>query len=159
MHFLKPGYIFVSSDPVMVKTILGSCVSLVLYDPVSGLGGINHYVHPRLSGDDPRTAMYAGPSIHELFRLFALHGGVTVRSRLHLYGGARHDSMDGHIGGANIEIARREIAKRSLNIYHEDVGGRRGRRVFFNLADGSVIIEPITPLMRAGPSPTSRTNG
>lgn len=42
---LLQGEVHVSGDPaVEVSTVLGSCVSTCLYDPVARIGGINHFL-------------------------------------------------------------------------------------------------------------------
>ena len=45
-HFLHPGAVRFSASPELVETILGSCVSITLRDPVSGLTAISHCVLP-----------------------------------------------------------------------------------------------------------------
>ncbi|HEX2974864.1 MAG TPA: chemotaxis protein CheD, partial [Bacteroidales bacterium] len=49
-HFLYPSTLFVSREPVIVNTILGSCVAVCLYDTLLKYGGINHYMLPLWNG-------------------------------------------------------------------------------------------------------------
>ena len=44
--YLHPGQIFVSAESYAVTTILGSCVSACLWDPLTKIGGINHFLLP-----------------------------------------------------------------------------------------------------------------
>ncbi len=39
-----PGDCYVSTDEVVIGTILGSCVSACLYDPVNRIVGMNHFL-------------------------------------------------------------------------------------------------------------------
>ena len=41
---IYPGEFYVSSGPELISTVLGSCVSIVLYDPIAAVGGMNHYM-------------------------------------------------------------------------------------------------------------------
>ncbi len=41
-HFLYPATLFFKPVPYLIKTILGSCVAVCLYDPVKKIGGMNH---------------------------------------------------------------------------------------------------------------------
>jgi chemotaxis protein CheD len=45
------------------------------------------------------------------------------------------------IGDENIAAARKEFARHCIPIIAEDVGGRKGRTVLFDLSDGSVRIQ------------------
>ena len=43
---ILPGEFFVSRDPMIVYTVLGSCISACIRDPVAGVGGMNHFMLP-----------------------------------------------------------------------------------------------------------------
>lgn len=43
---ILPGEFFVSATPMIVYTVLGSCVSACIRDPVAGVGGMNHFMLP-----------------------------------------------------------------------------------------------------------------
>ena len=46
---LHPGEYFCSSENILMSTILGSCVSVVLYDSRKKQGGLNHFLLPRVT--------------------------------------------------------------------------------------------------------------
>ena len=64
----------VSSDPedILVTHALGSCVGIVLHDPVAGVGGILHYMLPLSSLDPVKAAknpfMFGDTGIPEFFQ-------------------------------------------------------------------------------------------
>lgn len=39
------GQYFASAHPAIIQTILGSCISVCLFDPVTKIGGMNHILH------------------------------------------------------------------------------------------------------------------
>ncbi len=41
---IMPGEYFVSQDPMIVYTVLGSCVSVCIRDTVLAIGGMNHFM-------------------------------------------------------------------------------------------------------------------
>ena len=45
-HFLYPGQVFVTRDPITISTILGSCAAVCLWDRHKKAGGMNHYLLP-----------------------------------------------------------------------------------------------------------------
>ena len=45
-HFLYPGQVFVTREPIVISTILGSCAAVCLWDRHKKAGGMNHYLLP-----------------------------------------------------------------------------------------------------------------
>ena len=43
---ILPGEFFVSREPMVVYTVLGSCISACVRDPIAGVGGMNHFMLP-----------------------------------------------------------------------------------------------------------------
>ena len=43
---ILPGEYFVSREPMVVYTVLGSCISACVRDPIAGVGGMNHFMLP-----------------------------------------------------------------------------------------------------------------
>src|SRR6185437_8629580 len=67
---ILPGEFFVSPDPMIVYTVLGSCVSACVRDPVAGVGGMNHFMLPKPKdvgndswGESTRYGSYAMESL------------------------------------------------------------------------------------------------
>ena len=57
--YLHPGRLLVSTEPAAVTTILGSCVSVCLWDESRGIGGMNHHLLP--DGEGVRWTPFSGP--------------------------------------------------------------------------------------------------
>ena len=53
---IYPGEFWASGGEEMISTVLGSCVSIILYDPVSGVGGMNHFMLAKDSGHSAGAA-------------------------------------------------------------------------------------------------------
>jgi len=70
--FLHAGQISVATEPTEITTILGSCVAICLWDPGSGVGGMNHYMLPNDIGSNYVTARYASFATSEHSRRAAL---------------------------------------------------------------------------------------
>ncbi len=45
--YLHPGEVYVTGEPTRITTILGSCVSVCLFDARAGVAGLNHFLLPR----------------------------------------------------------------------------------------------------------------
>ena len=51
-----PGQFVITSVPALISTVLGSCVSVCLWDSESHIGGLNHYLLPGNESDESGNA-------------------------------------------------------------------------------------------------------
>ena len=144
--YLHPGRFTVSAEPTLVTTILGSCVSLCLWDGASGIGGINHFLLPE-SLSATRSPRFARPACEDLLeRLLAL-GARRTSLRGKLFGGAAlSGGAAGSIGSRNVDAARQFVVEAAIPLVAEDVGGGRGRKLLFETASGAAWVR----LLRCG---------
>jgi chemotaxis protein CheD len=154
-QFLEPGGLCVSSRPMMVKTILGSCVAVCLYDGKTKIGGINHYVLPHPTPHDPPSDRYGSYSIERLIKKMHDKGASIRRLRAWVVGGARPLGGDKgpQVGEANRHVAVEMLAQHGIPIVKEETGGENGRRVFFHTGTGEIIVSRIekNPALWNGP--------
>ena len=126
---------------------LGSCIAVVLHDPVAVMGGIAHVMLPShtLARDQERPAKFADTGIpllvEELVRLGAERGRIVAR----LIGGARmFDAavMGGtvHMGARNVLACRAALEEAGVALGAEDVGGGRGRSILYDVEKGTVAV-------------------
>jgi chemotaxis protein CheD len=140
------GECCVSNDPrdVLVSHALGSCIAVLIYDPVVRVAGLLHYMLPE-SGLDPAKAaakpfLFADTGIHQLFRRAHLLGAVRSRLVVMAAGGAQMMAPDGsfNIGKRN-QLAMRDILlKAGVVLRREEVGGVSARTVRIEVATGRV---------------------
>ena len=121
----------VSNDPnAVIATLLGSCVSACMYDPVMRVGCMNHFLLPGEGGGG--QAERYGVHLMELLVNGLLKLGVN-RQNLQdkLFGGANTVRGLGSIGTSNAKFAREFLARESITCIGGSLGGERGRRVQF----------------------------
>ncbi|UCG78639.1 MAG: chemotaxis protein CheD [Nitrospirota bacterium] len=151
-HFLNAGVIFVGEGAYDVTTILGSCVSVCLYDKVLKVGGINHYLLPLWNGDGLESPRYGNVAITKLIKKMESAGSSKKNMIAKVFGGASVINNGGNglmnIGERNIEIAKEILKKERLRIVGEDVGGDLGRKLIFDTYEGSVLVKKLTPLKK-----------
>src|SRR5690554_372550 len=87
-HFLYPSTLFASREPYVVKTILGSCVAICLWDPVTKIGGINHYMLPTWNGNDLASPKYGNIAIDKLLERMIFLGAKRENLKAKIFGGA-----------------------------------------------------------------------
>lgn len=141
-YFLNPGFVYVSETPVKITTILGSCVSICLYDRRLAYGGMNHYLLP-FCGSEAPTSKYGDVAISALLDTFADFGSEASDLEAWIVGGASfsgtHDVL--RVGEQNISVARTMLAERSIKIRAMEVGGTNGRRITMESCRGTVSVK------------------
>jgi chemotaxis protein CheD len=143
MAYLHPGRVVAFGEPAQITAILGSCVSVCLYNPSRGVGGMNHFVLPHASGAETRSARFAEPAFEQLLSVLRLLGAAPSGLYARLFGGARsRDAMGGEapIGQRNVEAARSLLDRYAIPVVAEDVGGTRGRKVLFETSSGEAWV-------------------
>lgn len=120
-------------------TVLGSCIAACIYDPVAGIGGMNHYLLP-LDKRDRQCARYGDEALPRLLQQLYRAGAARHRLRAKLYGGARTLACDADIGKMNIALALEFLRKHEIALGDTDVGGRAARFVKFHPATGRSFI-------------------
>lgn len=143
-HYLYPGAIFVHSRPHLVTTVLGSCVSVCLWDSVTRVGGINHYLLPFWNGEGLPTPKYGNIAIVKLIeKMLASPGCKKSHLIAKVFGGASMwEKGTGllAVGDRNCELAKDLLQKHDIPIQAHDLGGKVGRKLIFNTVDGSVMV-------------------
>jgi chemotaxis protein CheD len=135
-------------------TVLGSCIAACIYDPVAGIGGMNHYLLPHTRRPDGRNARYGDEAMPRLLEQLCRAGAVRHRLRAKLYGGARTLSCDADIGEMNITLALEFLSEHDIPVVDTDLGGRTARVIKFHPATGRSFIR--TTRRRKLPSPAPR---
>jgi chemotaxis protein CheD len=141
---LTVGQHHVTSDPnEELVTLLGSCVSACIRDPMNGVGGMNHFLLP---GDPQQARNPAGDSLRygafameQLLNDIISHGGNRGRLEVKLFGAASLMKSGMQIGAWNASFAREFMAREGLPVVAEDLGGTRARRIHFFPATGRVM--------------------
>ncbi|MFO8001108.1 MAG: chemotaxis protein CheD [Marinilabilia sp.] len=140
-HFLYPSTLFVSKEPYVVKTILGSCVAICLWDPVSGIGGINHYMLPNWSGNDLASPKYGNIAIDKLLERMAHLGAKRENLKAKIFGGGEiiESRANGAlVGERNIRVARMILEEKKIPVVASSTGGKKGRKILFFTDTGEV---------------------
>ena len=118
---------------------VGSCVVIVLYDPVRRICGLAHCLLPE---GDPDCTKYPCGAIRTLLarmeRLGAAHGDLVAK----IIGGATmFEGFAKHqIGKRNVLETRKECERKNIPIIAEDVFGNWGRTIFCEAQSGEVRV-------------------
>ncbi|HLZ97419.1 MAG TPA: chemoreceptor glutamine deamidase CheD [Steroidobacteraceae bacterium] len=152
---ILPGEYFVTRSDEAITTVLGSCIAACIRDPVTRIGGMNHFMLPE-DGSPGKSAWTEGPGglstrygtyameslINELMKLGARRDRLEVK----LFGGGRILSSMTDVGQKNIAFARGFLQLEGFNIAAEDVGDVYPRRVLYFPATGVVMMKRLRAL-------------
>jgi len=140
--FLKPGEFHVTSKPVILETLVGSCVCVCLCNIKNGWAAMNHFLRDRPSGEAVVNIGEFGSTStrHIVDKLLAIDN-VPSHYRAMVFGGAaviKTVMRNSDVGSRNIEVALQVLAETRISISQSEVAGKRGRRVTFNTEEGTV---------------------
>jgi chemotaxis protein CheD len=137
-HFLYPGQVFVTRDPITISTILGSCAAICLWDTHRKAGGMNHYLLPEGTDEGPNRLRYGNVANPELLnRVLAL--GCEIRTlQAKIFGGSSAFAVDlsQSLGAKNVALAESFLRSVGIPVLEREVSGKHGRRLVFQIADG-----------------------
>ena len=144
---IQPGEFYVTGEDEVIVTVLGSCVAACLMDPVTLVGGMNHFMLPMDPSLEERDVFYAaryGVGAMEYLINAALHLGAQ-RNRLvaKIFGGGK--VMHGHsdVGAKNIAFVQNFLDQENIPLWAEDVGGLHPRKVYFFPHTGQVLVKKL----------------
>lgn len=147
-YYLKPGEIIYSDEPLIVHTVLGSCVSVTMYVKRLKIGAISHCMLP-LSSDIHRgedAMKYVDCALLFMSKKLQSAGAKTTETEVKLFGGSSlftaSDNERG-VGAKNVESASQLLKKMGYSIISSDTGGRITRNLYFSLDSGTVYLRKI----------------
>jgi len=146
---VMPGELHVTSEDVVIATVLGSCVSACVRDVWRGTGGINHFMLPdTVRGDEGSSARYGVYALECLVNQVLGSRGKRADLEVKAFGGGRVIDIGGDVGRRNIELVRRFFAEEEIPIISEDLGGQVARRLRYWPKTGRAQMQSI-PMNRA----------
>lgn len=140
-YFLEPGYILIADEPTCISTVLGSSVSVCIYDRKRQYGGMNHFRFPFITDRQRATALYGNVSTLSLIRMMLDNGSKKEDLEAQLFGGAHNQKVSQKdIGMENIRAAQKVLHRCDIRIVSEDVGGLMGRKVVFTTETAELAV-------------------
>ncbi|MFZ0319887.1 MAG: chemotaxis protein CheD [Candidatus Sulfotelmatobacter sp.] len=142
-HFLYPGQVFATRDPIVISTILGSCAAVCLWDRHKKAGGMNHYLLPEGQTEGPNRLRYGNVANPELLRQVLALGCEMRNLQAKVFGGSSAFAVNTSqsVGTRNVDLAESFLRSAGIPIVEREVSGKHGRRLVFQVADGLTTIK------------------
>ena len=153
--FLQPGEVYFGDRDTRIRTLLGSCVAVVMWHPKLQVGGMCHYMLPRQSVARSRVldGRYADEAMELMMREIRNAGTTPGEYQVKLFGGGHmfsaHQAVSrDHVGARNVEVARLLMKQHGFTSCAEHLGGIGHRNIFFDIWSGHVWVRHQPPPKR-----------
>lgn len=146
---LDIGDIVVSSESVILETILGSCVSVCLWDQKFHIGGMNHFMMPKMSSCIKHYGHSGTESVRMLINNLIGIGSDIRHMKAKIFGGNTvikyiYDSTClVNIGKENIMTAKEILKEYNIPIISEFTGQDIGIKVIFHTDTGRTFVKEL----------------
>jgi chemotaxis protein CheD len=135
-----------AQDDEMFATILGSCVSACVHDPVSKIGGMNHFLlpHDGEDGNSGESARYGVFAMEMLVNAMLKNGAQKHRLEFKVFGGGNvliNNSKK--IGSKNAIFIRKFMRDEGYKVLSEDLEGDQPRSLHYYPTTGKVMLRKL----------------
>lgn len=143
----------VAKAPDTIVTLgLGSCIGLILYDPVYKIGGMVHIMLPSAprKSEPFNRLKFADTGVSELMKHMVRAGARSKNLKAKMAGGAHMFKSVGNldtmsVGKRNIQMCRHLLDKYSIPLVSQDVGGNNGRSIKFCCESNMLQVRTVNP--------------
>lgn len=141
------GGVVATPEPSTIRTLLGSCIAVCLWDPVLHVGGMNHFMLPVASGskDDADSTRFGAYAMDVLIGELMMRCKADRRRLVaKVFGGAHVVGMKETENGVpqrNIRFIHQFLKDEGFPLIAEDVGGHSPRLVVFHTGDGRARVK------------------
>ena len=146
------GY-YATHERAVIRTVLGSCIAVCLFDPVAATGGMNHYMLPTPGSDAADPSRFGIYAMELLIGDVQKAGGQRKRLVAKVFGGAHvlesRESRDS-VPNQNIAFIDEFLAEERIPVLARDVGGRAPRSVRFHANTGRAFVRLLPPVAFQG---------
>lgn len=143
------GECVITNMPMLVRTVLGSCVTATFFHNRSKLSGAFHAVLPRADLNSSQFCKFVDSAVAAVVFRFIERGVPASDVEVKLFGGANKlTNPDGpplmeslNVGRKNVVLARELLENLGFAVGAEDVLGTTGRTLFFSTCTGQVWVK------------------
>ena len=136
---IMPGEFFVATGHIALATVLGSCVSACLWDPVTKVGGMNHFMLADGGGRDD-SMRYGQFAMDTLLQHLLAAGALAHCIEAKIFGGARvmRGLTHSEVGSDNVRFVLDYLREQDIPVAASDLGDICPRKLYFFPESGRV---------------------
>jgi chemotaxis protein CheD len=150
---IYPGEYFVTSNNLIIATLLGTCISTCLIDEFNSVYGMNHFLLPfqsRHKKNDflDKNALFGINAMEMLINSMMKNGADRKNLKAKIFGAGSilgNSQISNLVTTNNIEFVKEFLYAEHIPIVNQDLGGEHGRKIyFFTENSGKVLLKRIT---------------
>ena len=149
---MLPGESYLVTEPMILRTVLGSCVGIAFLVPRLGIGALCHPMLPQYPSKPPvgrsvaAGRRYVDFAIRDLAGQFEALGARRGEVRVKLFGGGDvllvgNASSRPTVGALNCEAALRVLEEHGFKVVASSLGGTTGVHIKFNTETGEILLK------------------
>ncbi|MCH9742195.1 MAG: chemoreceptor glutamine deamidase CheD [Thiotrichales bacterium] len=149
---ILPGEFYVTNTNEKIETVLGSCISVCVRDPVAGVGGMNHFMLPvDKQPTGVRTELadanrYGNYAMENMINAVLKMGAQRGRLEFKIFGGARIMSQLTNVGWYNIGFTFDYLFTEGFRIVSQDIGDIYPRKIMYYPLTGRVRVRRLNAM-------------
>lgn len=143
---ILPGEYLATTRDIALVTLLGSCVTACMRDPLAGVGGMNHFMLPQGgSGPASESARYGGYAMEMLLNELLKRGAMRTRIEAKVFGGGAvlRGFTTNNVGEKNARFVREYLGNERIPIVAEDLLDIHPRKVFYFPRSGRTLVKKL----------------
>ncbi|CAK0764608.1 putative chemoreceptor glutamine deamidase CheD [Gammaproteobacteria bacterium] len=149
---LAPGELDCDRDPHYVRTVLGSCVAVCLWDRQLHFGGMNHFVLPTRTANDEYSFRFGDVAVPALIERMINFGSSLECLQAKVFGGANILYPRSSIGQRNVELAIDELNRYQIPVVASRLLGTNGLVIRQCTSNGDILVRTIRNSANSLPS-------
>lgn len=140
------GDVAASDTPAIIETVLGSCVSVCLWDKSLRIGGMNHIMLPAMSDNVKNPNCCAQEAIDKLIGDMLKMGADMRNLCAKVFGGGRaikqfSERLD--VGKQNVRVTREILKNYNIPVVKEFTAMAYGIKVVFYTDTGRAFVKKL----------------
>jgi chemotaxis protein CheD len=148
---ILPGEYYATARPMLIVTVLGSCVAACIRDKAGKAGGMNHFMlpFPHDIGDvENNMAIYGDYAMEVLIKQLLEMGAQRNNLEAKIFGGANllKGVTADRVGERNADFVRAYLKKHNIPVLAEDLLGDYPRKIYFFPEQGAVKVKKLVRL-------------
>ena len=140
------GGVRASKEPIVLRTVLGSCICACVYDPVARIGGINHFMLPDGVDERAMPTRFGVNAMEVLINDLLKLGADRRRLQAKVFGAAHVLSdagLSADVPRTNARFVKEFLGNESIPIVSSRLGGSAPVEVVFTTDSGKAMVRAL----------------
>lgn len=131
-HVMQGDVVISDNKLDILTTLLGSCIAVCLYDKITTVGGMNHFLLPNAPTHHDEASIHFGSySMEVLINGLLKKGAQRHNLEAKIFGGASVVASLAKVGQENINFVTEYLEYEEIPCISQSLGGTQARKIRF----------------------------